>query len=435
MILSYIEISLWIATAFFMLSSASSIMQSHIHGTSRLDWIKQHLGTKTPYTSEVENITSVDEPGCKLLQFHSVIRHGTRWPTARNTAIIRDMASRLLMSNSDKLQWLKHWDDPFLAGKAGYLHITGQHEMYHMGRRIAKRYKRLLESVDLDTDELQFASDAQSRTSRSGSAFHLALLEQTGDLTSAFISPTSWSIYPKATDSYIHMGYTCPRWLSEVYTNPNATYQADAWIEVMLPPIADRLSTEFEVELSVYDIKAIYVACAFETSFFGNYSDWCSLLDPDDILTLEYAEDLEHYYKFSYGHEINRWVATDLMSMLMRRLESNEPPKMSFQFGHSQTILFLQTFLNLNQDSDILRADTPIDMIHERKFRTSKVSPFAANIGLELHDCSGTRYIRALLSEQEVILKGCEEAMCPLDQFKSWIGEKLKQDYDMVCRL
>lgn len=434
MTLSYIYILVWIVVA-FMLPSASSVVQLPIHSPNRLDWIKQHLGTKAPYTSELENITSLNEQGCEILQFHSVIRHGTRWPTARNTDTIKDMVSRLLMSNNNRLNWLKHWENPFLQRKAGYLHIAGQHEMYHMGRRIAKRYKRLLDSIDLDTDELQFASDSQSRTSRSGSAFHLALLEQTGDLTSAFISPTTWSVYPKATDSYIHMGYTCPRWLSEVYTNPNATYQAEAWMEAMLPPIANRLSTELEIVLSIGDIKAIYAACAFETSFFGTYSDWCSLLDPDDILTLEYAEDLEHYYKFGYGHEINQWVATDLMSMLMRRLEDNKPPKMSFQFGHSQTILFIQTFLNLNEDSDLLRADTPLDKIHERKFRTSQLSPFAANIGLELYDCSGNQYIRVLLSEKEVIMKGCERAMCPFDRFKEWIGEKLERDYDTICKL
>ncbi|KAH8555770.1 histidine phosphatase superfamily [Umbelopsis sp. PMI_123] len=433
MIYFYIKIFLWAVVASTL--SSASVLQTHIHGPSRLDWIKQHLATKSPYTSGPQNINSAGEPDCEVLQYHSVIRHGTRWPTAKNTATIKDVVSRLFTSSSDKVNWLIDWDDPFIAEKAGYLHIAGQYEMYAMGQRIAKRYKRLLENIDLDTDELQFASDAQSRTSRSGSAFHLGLLEQTGNLTSAFISPTAWSIYPKANDSYIHMGYTCPRWVSEVSTNPNATYQAQLWIDTMIPPIATRLSAELGVELTTDNVEAIYAACAFETSFFQTYSDWCTLLNQDDILTFEYAEDLEHYYKFSYGYEINQWVATDLMKMLMQMLESNKAPKMTFQFGHSQTILFFQTFLNLNKDKDILRASTPIGAIRQRKFRTSKLSPFAANIAFELHDCSGTQYIRTLFSEREIILPCCELAMCPFDQFKSWINEKIAHDYDMVCKL
>lgn len=426
-----------IAIGIAVSTSASHFpLQSPIWSPNRVEWIKQHLATKSPYTAEAFNASSLYlEDSCQIVQYHSVIRHGTRWPTVKDTAAVKNVISRLLSSQSEQVRWLSGWKDPFTFEKAGYLHMAGQEELYSMGQRIAMRYRELLNSSDYDLDEVQFASGAQSRTSKSGSAFHLGLLEQTGPLTSAAITPVAWTTYPKANDSYMQMSHTCPRWISEVSDNPNTTYQAHRWIETMISPIATRLSEDLGVELTVDHVDSIYTACAFETSFYRSHSNWCDLLTDNDILALEYTDDLAHYYKYSYGSDINQWVASALMEKLMHTLGDANAPKMSFQFGHSQTVLFLQTLLGLNRDAFKLRADTPIEHIQQREFKTSQMSSFAANIGFEMHNCNGSLYIRTLLSEKEVKLPRCSQSICSFDTFKAWMNEKLERGYNAICNV
>lgn len=432
MIYYLFALAIGIAASTIPLKSSSQFSISIPH---KVDWIRQHLATKSPYQKETLNEALPVEPGCELVRYHSIIRHGTRWPTAKDTMAIKNVVARLLMSKSEQVEWLTGWENPFTFEKAGYLHTAGQEELFTMGQRFGRRYKQLLETIDFDNDDLQFASGAQSRTSRSGSAFHLGLLEQTGGWTSAAITPVAWTTYPKTKDTYMQMSHTCPRWVSEVSNNPNTTYQAQIWVDTIIAPIASRLSAKLQVELTVDHVDAIYTACAFETSFYHSSSHWCKLLSADDILALEYTDDLLHYYKYSYGNEINQWVASDLMQLLMHMLQDVKAPRISFQFGHSQTILFLQTLLELNRDNFTLRADTPVDQIRQREFKTARLSPFAANIGFELYECKGSRYIRTLLLEKEVKLPCCDEPMCGFSQFKTWVDEKLNRGYNAVCKL
>ncbi|KAG2180924.1 hypothetical protein INT43_008504 [Umbelopsis isabellina] len=409
--------------------------QFPLAGPSRVDWIKQHLATKSPYDVGAIDMLKDPDNACQIVQIHSVIRHGTRWPTVKDTIDINNLVLHLSTSKSERLYWLKEWENPFTLKKAGYLHTVGQEELYQLGQRTRHRYKQLLSTIDLATDELQFASDDQSRTARSGSAFHLGFLEQYGNLTSAHIAPVAWSTYAKSQDTYIQMKRHCPRWQVEVADNPNTTLQAELWIENQLTPISARLSAEFNIDLNANHLDAIYSACAFETSFYHSESNWCQLLEAEDILALEYADDLKQYYTYGYGNEINQWVATDLMTLLLRSISSPYPPTMSFSFGHSQTVLFMLAFLGLNQDNFTLGADTHMEQIRDRKFRTSRLSSFAANIGFELWDCNGDRYIRTLVSESEVTLPGCGRSFCPFQLFNDMISRKIERNYSTICQL
>ncbi|CAM0136701.1 hypothetical protein VKS41_003509 [Umbelopsis sp. WA50703] len=409
--------------------------QFPISSSGRVDWIKRHLATKSPYDAGTSDTFKDSDEACQIVQFHSVLRHGTRWPTVKDTIAINDLVLYLSASESERLYWLKEWDNPFLLKKAGYLQTSGQEELYQLGQRIHDRYKQLIDEIDLDTDELHFASDDQSRTARSGSAFHLGLLERYGNLTSAHVAPVAWSTYAKSQDTYMQMNHHCPRWQAEVADNPNTILQAELWIENQVTLIAARLSAELDIDLNSNQVDAIYSACAFETSFYHSESPWCLLLEADDILALEYADDLKQYYTYSYGSEINQWVATDLMTLILETISSPYPPTMSFQFGHSQTVLFILTFLGLNKDDVTLSADTPVEQIRKRKFRTSLISSFAANIGFELWDCEGVQYIRTLLSEREVTLPGCDQPFCPFKHFSDMISEKLVRNYSMICQI
>ena len=95
----------------------------------------------------------------------------------------------------------------------------------------------------------------------------------------------------------------------------------------------------------------------------------------------------------------------------------------TFYFGHAETLAPLYASLGLFNDSAPLLA-TNYDQMKQRKFKSSQILPFSANIALVLYDCNnglGSQtspasednfVLRVFVNEQDVIIPACNDYVC-----------------------
>lgn len=70
----------------------------------------------------------------------------------------------------------------------------------------------------------------------------------------------------------------------------------------MAQRVSQRLG--FTRNLNASQIETMYLECAFEKSWnIYERSKWCTVFKEEDLVVLEYAQDLKLYYKSGYGRE------------------------------------------------------------------------------------------------------------------------------------
>lgn len=222
---------------------------------------------------------------------------------------------------------------------------------------------------------------------------------------------------PKGMDQELAMKYACPRWLNEVRKSKLRISEETAYIQSHVRPIARRLSEKVFNNIPITDdqVLTMYRACGFLVAHYGlKENTWCSIFQENELLRLEYLGDMADFITYSYGSELNSHMGCPLASNLALQIkavaEGNETAvKGEFMFGHAETILFFATFMGLYRDPYPLTSDLSDAEIRGRSFRTSKISPFAANYQLEIYKCSahngsrqpGSQYlVRMLVNER-----------------------------------
>lgn len=114
-----------------------------------------------------------------------------------------------------------------------------------------------------------------------------------------------------------------------------------------------------------------------------------------------------------------------------------------FRFGHSETVVPLMTALGLFKDDQPLRASNRLAM-ENRKFKTSDISPYSANVAFVLYACddlshsvtdaSRTFMIQLQVNEKPMNIPGCDSLMCPYEQARKVYSNLIDRcDIENVC--
>ncbi|KAL1929782.1 hypothetical protein VTP01DRAFT_1920 [Rhizomucor pusillus] len=411
-----------------------------------VDWIKQHLASKAPYpvtgTNRLDNIT---KDGYQVDQLQLVVRHGSRYPSDGDTEDIADALALLKSStNKDALSWLHDYENIYTDERSGRLDENGQLEEYLHGRRVAKSYPALLQSI-FDQGTVKrisaYATDSP-RVSQSAQAFLLGLLEGHGPLGSSKQITVPMFTLPDDNNTVISFYERCPAYDKEVDDNDKTNEQSKLYEEMAESPIAERLSKELHINVTAKDVTKIYTGCSFEVSHRNNVDTFCSLLSRNDILVNEYREDLSYFYKDAYAYEINKHMACDLMKDVMANINAaisgtEDYDKISLKFGHTQSILFSETFLGLFDDHKLLLANMTQSEINNRAFRTSKIATFASNVAFQVltKKSADQKFVRVLVSEEPVVIPGCKDIVCPIETFRKIMEPRLQCDFNKLCAL
>ncbi|TPX66933.1 hypothetical protein SpCBS45565_g04081 [Spizellomyces sp. 'palustris'] len=424
--------------------------------------VSRHLGSKGPYPYRATMKTPPlsDPPkGCRFQQVQLIARHGTRYPSVKEILSF-DKLVQIFHQHRDDVRappWLHDWVNPFIPEDNNLLALIGEDEMYWLGKRAAKRYKGLFGSKPYSPHLYKFRSSTTSRTGQSGSAFAGGVFEGKGSSgTCKYQSVYQYTI-PQVMDYELMPKWSCPLWSKVVEDHPFLSSQLDEWTSEHLPKMVSRLRKAMtkpghdEIPLTSSHVKAIYRACAFEVSVFSRKDTWCTLLEPGEIRLLEYLDDLKHYWDLGYGFDLNAKVgcalATDVAKELTDAIEGRGRTQGIFRFGHAETNVFFMAAMGLYRDKVPLYANSTDRLLHDREFRLSELSPFAANYIIELYTCEdGTsdaratsegmttkHLVRFLMNEKEELLPGCPSVFCPVDLFQRALGENVGCDFADMC--
>lgn len=95
------------------------------------------------------------------------------------------------------------------------------------------------------------------------------------------------------------------------------------------------------------------------------------------------------------------------MQDMLNRLSIENEPTATVYFSHSAAVQLFLTALGALKDDIELKADNFAQIAAIRKWRTSRVSPFAANIGVVRYKCQMNDKVKLFLNEKPLHLDWC----------------------------
>lgn len=156
----------------------------------------------------------------------------------------------------------------------------------------------------------------------------------------------------------------------------------------MVKNVFRRLGFRFNLNNTI--IEAMYDLCRYEKAWNVNHhSPWCTAFTKDQLKMLEYAEDLQTFYKYGYGNPENKNKGCGPLRDLINRFEksvdgySNEQ-KVSIQFTDEEGLLAMIVAMGMYKDYNPLSADNYFTQ-SRRQWMTSNLSPFAGNLAAVLY--------------------------------------------------
>ncbi|KAG0410834.1 hypothetical protein HPB47_012038 [Ixodes persulcatus] len=168
--------------------------------------------------------------------------------------------------------------------------------------------------------------------------------------------------------------------------------------------------------------------CAFEVAINGS-SPFCNLFRKEDLQLLEYASDLDDYYKDGYGQERNSAQACGVIREFVSRIRRRHGLRASLYFSHAEALKKLMTRLGIHKDHEPLTADVYCDVREKREWRSSYYSPFTANLGRHPYK------VVTFLNEKVVRIDGCPHDFCPLTDFLNTtaVVRSRRCDHKKIC--
>ena len=418
----------------------------------------QYFSSKTRYVPVDEPFAGMpDREQCEPRYVDVTVRHGTRFPSKGDVGKIEKMITRVnnLFSSASPFRsgelTLPVDENPFTEALDKLLSTVGEEEMYNLSRRLRDKFRSLLD-VSYSAERFSFISTGTTRTIQSAMAFAYGLFEGKGRLGTCKFQPIAVESSKIDNDPLLRFFDVCPKYSVKVLENKTALYEFEKFKHSSpMRDVKERLSRRLAVNssaLSYSDAIGMYLACSFEVALYGKTKNWCTLLEKEDLLVVEYLYDLKHFWKRGYGYEISYKIACTLLSdiyQLLANASNHLHDKHGvFRFAHGETLQPLYALLGLFKDSEKLRADN----FHEelrvtQKYKTSKISPFGANIVFVLYECNSSDgnpeqfKLQAFVNEVPITLPGCDkESLCPLGNFLHYYQEDVhKCDLQQLCKV
>ncbi|GMF35308.1 unnamed protein product [Phytophthora fragariaefolia] len=305
--------------------------------------------------------------------------------------------------------------------------------------------KVLPDDDDGDTVEPEFtldSSDAPDRhvSNRSlkamglGSLVIVVVVMQILSLLSSDSPGSIRSAELSAADKFEHMfatktKYWNQRTISTINSEAISTISGEAILTRAMFPLRvlatspDQTPSRQELELVQTQIVARH-GTRFDIALYHHKHHWCSLMSMTFIHTLDYLDDLKEFYCIGAGYEINYEMAAvllrEIFDTMTARATGGSTLLGNFFFAHAETTLPLITLMGFG-DRTPLQSNATKDSIATRGFRTSTLSPFAANIEFRLFKRKSMGeefYVQILVNEKEIAIPACGQVYCTLPELE-----------------
>lgn len=404
-----------------------------------------NMATKTAYHFVHAGKTRFQSiPNCYPAQVWMLATHGTRCPSSDEITRMLSLTDlkNLIISNHETrgngrmcnrdLENLKRWqpDAYFARERAEVLTPQGVEDMRLLARRLQSNFPEILRpNGDVIPSDYKFKTiDARN----SMEAFMEGL----------FGSKTEVPAEYEQENETLLAGYqNCDPWWKAQNRSMKELedFEKSSVFENLVQNVSKRLG--FLYNLDKDPILTMYDVCRYEKAWtVTKLSSWCAVFSKEELRVLEYREDLEYYYKAGYGNEINSKLGCVVLEDMMnhfRELEEGKTaqPKGVFYFSDIITLQNLLTSLEINKDDEHLMASNYKEMA-KRQWRTSFISPFAANLVAAFYECDGNTQphkVMFYLAEKPVLFKGCDVGLCDWEYLKRKFGPTVSQCNPDFC--
>ncbi|CAG5040349.1 unnamed protein product [Parnassius apollo] len=386
----------------------------------------KYFSSKTPYQFVRGDIRDsvVKIKGCKEISVWGLVRHGKRNPGisfAQNIldAITLKYAIKLNHENgkgsmcAQDVENLYNWEaDPNIFKNIHQITEEGYQEMFGLGYRIRKAFKNLLTSLDDKHYKLRSAYGDWIENGVKG------FVEGFGN-TSMIIEK------PNASYDIIAPYEACGFYVKEVRNNIETfaeAYKYQNTSEYLAAKNRIQQRTGINYTLTKENMTALYDLCRYTSSGLNNIlSPWCAIFTKEDIQVLEYESDLRHFYRNGYGNHINEIFGRIPLADLLESFKAakiGERKKLTVYFTHATMMDMVYSALGLFKD------DIPLNGTFrnpERKWKSSKLAPFAANLIATLNRCSNgesTDYNVVFYMNEEPLESICNKGVCSWEDFE-----------------
>lgn len=359
--------------------------------------VEHHWGALSPYfISEGFGIEESGMPeNCSVRQVHVLSRHGSRFPTA-GSPLVR-FAQRLNDADfvaSGALTFLNNWS--YDLGSAVLVPI-GKQQLYDSGVLTAMQYGDLMQSKH----KLVYRTTTQKRMTESALSFLEGAYGGEGWKKHANLELI---IEAPSFNNTLAPYHSCPNSNKHMFGSKNrrtweAIYLANKTAEFQ------KLFTGYNWTLQ--DTTAAQLLCPYETVAFG-FSQFCELFNWQEWLGFDYAESVWFEQNCAFGAPTGRAQGIGWANELVRRI-TNAPYDAKMQssenatldssdvffpqnqniyvdFTHDSVISSVMAALNFKQFSRAMPDAGPVP--DTEYYSTSKITPFAARLVVEVIECS-----------------------------------------------
>lgn len=389
---------------------------------------------------------------CSIVGLHFLHRHGARYPTTKSSMGGPANLAEKLHRNSEswnasgQLAFLNDWT--YKLG-AEILTPFGRQQLFDLGVTMRLKYGFLLKNFTMSNTIPVFRTESQDRMLSSAINFALGFFGWPHDNQYQQLI----SIEAESFNNTLAPTKACPNSRDGTKAGRGLWYLT-RWTDIYLLEAQERLQKQINgFELEIMDVFAMQQTCAYETVALG-YSKFCELFTEDDWEGFDYALDVYYWYDSAFGSPLAHALGIGWIQELVARLTHTpiavhnsstnstlDDNPITFPLDqslyvdatHDTVLLNVITTLNLTRFSE----QGPLPYTHivkDRKFRSSELASFAANIQLQLLECQSLlgSQIRIIINDGVVPLtgiRGCPEhkdGICPLDAFVEAMKEIVK---------
>ncbi|CAH0723204.1 unnamed protein product, partial [Brenthis ino] len=408
------------------------------------------FGTKTAYTFASLGIPlnkAYDVPGCQPIAIWLMYRHGSHNPEADEIANLqkltdfknnilnnyrnfnfRDTNLRMCPADVNLLErW--QWNPRQNITFAGDLTSDG----YMSTQQLAQAWKQKFPGLLTDNVHdymFKYANDQRSKTTFR--AFTEGLFRAQED-------PVGIS---KESDEKLLQPYKfCSSWINNVLENNETLtqlriFESKLEYKEMITNISKRLGFNYDIQTEM--VHYMYDMCRYNKAWdVTQISPWCAVFSKEDLKRLEYAEDLEMYYKYGYGTPMNQQIACTAVKEMMDFFKIHEghmtpqQPRALVHAAPAPALLLALAALRARRDRATLTADNYHSAaVQARAWTTSTITPFNANLAAVLYKCKPDNNFRIddpyqvlfLENERPLNLDECKVGLCNYTFVKNRYG-------------
>lgn len=403
-----------------VMASFSVILSRCLCSSLSVPDIAVYFGTKTryeevnprlrsdPLSIDVSVLKPPPAERCSPLHLTAVIRHGSRYPTAKNVRRIQKL-SELVRREATRGRLTDDWDNWFTDDMDGQLVMKGREELRQLAVRLSLLFPSLLSEESVRRSAVR--SSSKHRCVSSVEAFQEGLWRRSSEV----------EYRHRVDDELMRFFERCRGYVEGVELNRTALLEVEKFkhgeeMDAVRKKMAERLGLH-PLRLTPDLVEAAFFICSYELSIKSEHSPWCFLFDQDDAKVLEYQSDLKQFWKRAHGHVISSLSSCPLFHHVFRTLDRAGRPRRSTEappepasilVGHAETLLPLLSLLGLYKDETPPTASNYHSQ-HGRSFRTSRIVPYAANLLFVLYDCQRGPRLQLLVNESPVRFPGLQE--------------------------